>query len=326
MNHRIARSRSGLVPSKAAIPAFAALRAFDACARLGSIRKAALVLSIDHTVVSRHIRALEAWLGVSLIERSRSGASLTNEGRRYHSVVAGAIDDLASATLGLVKDRESKHLLIWCVPGLAFHWLLPEIGSFEADHPDLMLEVRPTDQPPDFSRHEADVDIRYAAIYDPLPELPEIIRTVKLAEPGVVPVASPDYLSTMPPIKTASDLLDHQLLHEESFLNWHAWLAEQGVKEPLASSGPRFWHGHLTVDAAKRGRGIALVNRFFGGEALRDGQLVEIGDGLFEPVSLGSYNFYARADRWSANQLTTFRHWLIAAFGRTAALSPDKQR
>ena len=55
------------LPARNAIPPFAALRAFDAIARLGGVRKAAEMLSLDHAVVSRHLRAIEAWTGTTLI-------------------------------------------------------------------------------------------------------------------------------------------------------------------------------------------------------------------------------------------------------------------
>lgn len=50
-----------------ALPPFAALRAFEMVGRVGGIRRAASLLAIDHTVVSRHVRALEEWVGVPLV-------------------------------------------------------------------------------------------------------------------------------------------------------------------------------------------------------------------------------------------------------------------
>lgn len=304
------------VPSRRSIPPFAALRAFDAVARLGGIRKAAQVLSIDHAVVSRHLRALEAWTGIRLIERSQSGTLLTADGQKYHRAISGAIDDIAGATLDLIKQGESNQLQIWCMPGFAYQWLIPRIGLLEAENPALDVEVRPTDTPPDFGRHEADVDIRYAATYGPASQLPLNIRTLELSQPVVIPVASPGYLENAGPIRTAADFLNHHLLHEESFENWRAWLSRHGVENADPVSGPRLWHGHLTVDAARRGRGIALANAFLAAEDLKSGLLVEVGQGRFEAVSLGSYIFYARADRWTARPVARCRKWLTAAVAR----------
>jgi len=55
-----------IVAERRGIPPFASLKAFESVGRAGGVRKAALELGIDHAVVSRHLRALEAWLGQPL--------------------------------------------------------------------------------------------------------------------------------------------------------------------------------------------------------------------------------------------------------------------
>ena len=71
------------------LPPLAALRAFEAVGRLGGIRRAAKELTIDHAVVSRHIRSLEAWVGVQLLVRSSTGYTLTEPGELYHQQKIG---------------------------------------------------------------------------------------------------------------------------------------------------------------------------------------------------------------------------------------------
>jgi len=56
-------------------PPLAALRAFEAVARLGSLSRAAVELHVTKSAVSHQLRALEADLGVSLLRRgARCGA------------------------------------------------------------------------------------------------------------------------------------------------------------------------------------------------------------------------------------------------------------
>lgn len=306
------------LPGKKALPPFAALRAFDAVARLGGVRKAAEVLDLDHAVVSRHLRTLETWTGTALIERSRTGAVLTEDGARYHRRIADAMDSIASATMDLMKSSDNRRLLIWCMPGFAFHWLMERLGTFEAANPGLDIELRPTDTSPDFARHEADVDIRFSPIYGPPLVLPAGVQSVQVAEPPTIPLASPDYLAAFPPITTCRDLLRHQLLHEESFDVWGCWLSGHGVIGHADLTGPRLWHAHLTLDAARRGRGIALGNHLIAADDLAAGRLVEVGADLpdFHLMPLGSYLFVARADRWRAPPIARFRQWLLAAVAK----------
>ena len=63
-----------------------------AVARSGTRRSAALDLGVDHTTVTRRIRALEKILGVRLIERGAVGWELTDIGRRV-AKRASAIDE-----------------------------------------------------------------------------------------------------------------------------------------------------------------------------------------------------------------------------------------
>lgn len=89
--------------SRRALPPFETLRAFDAIARLGGVRKAAQYLCRDHAVVSRHLRAIEVWTGTRLIRRTPAGSVLTEDGVRYHRDIASALDLIARATVDLIK-------------------------------------------------------------------------------------------------------------------------------------------------------------------------------------------------------------------------------
>lgn len=94
--------------SRRALPPFETLRAFDAIARLGGVRKAAQYLCRDHAVISRHLRAIEDWTGSKLIQRSAAGSVLTEDGVRYHRDIASALDIIARATVDLIKRNDHQ--------------------------------------------------------------------------------------------------------------------------------------------------------------------------------------------------------------------------
>lgn len=296
------------------LPPFAQLRAFEAVGRLGGIRRAALALHLDHAVISRHLRALEDWAGIQLIDRTRTNSVLSAEGARYHGRVSLAIGELLEASEELRRRGELAALRIWCVPGFASQWLTARLDAFEAANPALSLELHPTDSSPDFLRGEADVDIRYVVGEAPISAVHTRagVRRFEIARPPVLAVASPSCLSAIGPIARPADLLAAPLLHEENGDQWRAWLAAQGVAVERELPGPRLWHAHLTVDAARRGRGVALANPFLLGDDLAAGRLVVLlGEQCSQhPVKLGAYAFAARADRWHAPAVATFRRWL----------------
>ena len=308
--------RTSAPPSQKELPPFAALRAFDAVARLGGVRKAAQTLSLDHAVVSRHLRAIEAWTGKSLIDRTRNGALLTEEGVAYHRQIAAAMDKIARATLDLMKSGDIHNLSIWCMPSFAVDWLVARFDAFEAANPGLEIELNTTNDIPDFGKHEADVVVRFLLQYGPNVEFPPTVRTATIAEPKTVLVASPSYLASAPKIALPSDLLQHPLIHRVNHDAWRAWFASQGLADvKLSGTGPRMRHGHLMIDTAARGRGIGLANELVAADELAAGRLVRVGEG-FETVALGAYVFAARADRWNDIPVRRFREWLVDAINR----------
>jgi LysR family transcriptional regulator, glycine cleavage system transcriptional activator len=307
------------------LPPLAALRAFEAVGRLGGIRRAAKELTVDHAVVSRHIRSLEAWVGVQLMVRDGAGYTLTEKGEIYHREIYEAIRAIATATGALVKVSEELKLRLQCIPGFATLWLSDRLGDFIATNHDIDVDFRPSDHSPDFRGQDVDGDIRYLRAWEEV-SLPKIVFRLEVARPAVFPVASPACAARLPAIKTAADLLDMPLLHEDNDLEWRHWLAAQGVTAAERMPGSRLWHAHLTLAAARQGHGIALANTMLLRDDLAAGRLVEIrpAQGAFEPVRLGGYTFLAREDRWNAPAIARFRRWLqlaVARFDRDAA--PD---
>lgn len=291
-----------------ALPPFAALRAFEAVGRLGGVRRAAQALQIDHAVVSRHVRGLEAWLGVALVDRSRGGGMLTPDGQGYHARISRAINEIAESTADLMRRGDESVLRLSCVPGLASEWLAARIALFQDEHPELEIELHPTDATPRFGRQEADVDIRY--LYDPQPAFGEELRSVEIARPEVFAVASRALLEAVGPIGRIEDFLSAPLLHEESSGQWTLWLQRQGLAAPSSLQGIRLWHAHLAIEAARRGRGIALANALLVGDDLETGRLERVQPPGCEPQVLGAYVLICRADRWRAPAVAAFRRWI----------------
>lgn len=301
------------------IPSLAMLRAFDAFGRVGGIRKAAQLLEVDHAVVSRHLAALEAFVGTALVDRSGGIRGLTSDGAEYHRRISAAFQEISNATL-MLRKRHDQQLLIWCSPGFAYHWLSPRLSRFAAQDEEIAFELRPMDYGPDFAINEADGDIRYVRHTDAMAEPPGC-RWLKLASPLVYPVASPTFAESIAGrLREARDLLGIRLLHEESDMEWRLWFESQGLTLPPSPiAGPRFWHAHVMLDAAKSGQGIALANDFLARNDLLSGQLVALKstDLPFGPASIGSYHFTARSDRWHNSTLARFRNWVIREAGRT---------
>lgn len=311
-------SQHGL--ARAPTPPYAALRAFEAVGRLGGIRRAALALGLDHAVVSRHLRALEQWAGVPLINRQRQARILTEAGARYHQRIARALEEIALASAELISVRNDGVMRIWCMPGFALGWLTARLSRFQALIPQVELVLRPTGTSPDFASYEADVGIHYFAGLGALQTHPGL-RHVELARPEVFPVASPKVARSLRPIKEIEDLLQAPLLHEESDAHWRSWFSACGVACAEGLPGPRLWYAHLAIEAARHQQGVALANPFVLGDDLSTGRLVPVLDkSMGGRIALGCYTFTARADRWQSPAVGELRRWLLVEIAKTLDL------
>lgn len=303
------------------IPPLAAIRAFEAVGRLGGIRKAATSLMLDHSVVSRHLRQLEDWVGVALFQRTGGQVNLTEAGARYHGRISAALAELALATAEISGGGEERKVLVWCVPGFAAQWVSDRLAIFEKLKPEFSIELRPTDVKANLLTHEADVDIRF--YLDDWPPDPggRGLQYVELARPQIMIVASPSVAEQWKGA-TVDELRQAPLLHEEHDQQWRAWLALNNVSSlPEVLPGPLLWHAHLAIAAARNSRGLALASTFLVGQDLANGSLVEVSPPATRPVVIGAYAFVTREDRWSMDGILQFRRFLQGEVARFAAVT-----
>jgi DNA-binding transcriptional LysR family regulator len=119
------------------------VRAFEACARLGSTVAAAAELGVTHGAVSKQIALLEAWLGVPLFERGGARLFPTPAAGRYALALSSALDAVERSTEALrATDQQSPDLVRVSTTGsVAALWLIPRLASFRAQHPGIEVWI-----------------------------------------------------------------------------------------------------------------------------------------------------------------------------------------
>ena len=250
------------------------LRAFEAVARLGSVRQAAAELNVTPGAVSQQVKALEAEIGRALVQRQGTGIVLTRMGQEVK-------DDLTAAfrLLGRVSDRMRQGLKGLSLrlriedPALAANWLLTRLQRYRArpDSVDVVLETAThwAQLEPD----AFDFDIRFG-----LGDWPDVTAHRLFAD-EVFPVCSPRILQRHPLIEPR-DLQHHTLLHLDwtgqsvIWPDWPAWLRAAGVPDVDASRGIHFTDFALCLQAAAAGQGVALGTTGVVADLLTDGRLV----------------------------------------------------
>ncbi|OZI48957.1 LysR substrate-binding domain-containing protein [Bordetella genomosp. 5] len=285
------------------LPPLIAVRAFDAFSRSGSVRAAADMLAISHTVVSRHIQNLEEAVGTELVRKDGRGLTLTREGERFAAKTQRALDLIADACGELVHGRGDA-IHVCCMAGLASRRLLMRLPELESRLDGKELILQPTTARPDFSKDEADAEI----IYLEQPLIGEGLRAEIFARPRILAVCSPAFRERFPEVDDPQDLVTVPLLHEQSTDQWEKWLRAVGVSQLPILRGPRLWHGHLTMEAAQLGQGVALVSELLANDRIARGDLVDILPNI--SVQMGGYYFVAPERKWNDSAIAAVRQWL----------------
>ena len=96
---------------RSTIPSLDDLRAFEAVARLGSVRAAAEELALTHGAVSRRISKLATDIDVQLFEPKGRGIHLTRDGEILNKATFGAFEQLTDA-LGTIRSSPENLSLI----------------------------------------------------------------------------------------------------------------------------------------------------------------------------------------------------------------------
>lgn len=285
------------------IPSTWALQAFEASARHESFTKAAEELSLTQSAICRQIGALEELLGVRLFSRSKRGVRLTTAGAAYSRQIAARLDEVERDTLALMSGQGlGGSLELAVVPTFATRWLIPRLGDFQAQHPDITINLTTSTRPFLFAGSGFDAAIYFGdAAWPGTTELP-------LMREDLIPVCSPALLpsgSTVP----AGELAQLPLLQQSTRpYAWRRWFASAGVSVNTDLAGPRFELFTMLAEAARQGLGVALVPRFLFADDLAGGLL--IAPAAHVQVSESAYRLLYPEHHREHPSLRAFSQWL----------------
>jgi len=138
------------------------LKVFHTVAEASSFTKAATVLNLSQSAISRQIQSLENELKIKLFERHARGLVLTDNGKYLFQTAHEVISKLkdVEATFSDEKDKLKGKLTVTTVVSFGTTWLTPRIKEFMDLHPEIEVELIFDDKELDLSTREADVAIR----------------------------------------------------------------------------------------------------------------------------------------------------------------------
>ncbi|MEM5318144.1 LysR substrate-binding domain-containing protein [Paraburkholderia sp. JHI869] len=256
------------------LPPLNALQVFEVAARHRSFTRAAEQLCITQGAVSRQILSLEDYYKFPLFIRGKKGLTLTAEGEMLLPVVREGLARIEDISLRLTRQRTD---LAMKVPTCIMRWMLPRIMRFQAEHPDLLVQITTTWQ------HDVDFQVEpfdAAIIYGSSPGVD--VHAVPLFDEQITPVCAPELLNGKP-LAQFDDLSQFTLLHPtRDHRDWKQWLDQVGATQVDANIGPSFETLDLATNAAMQGFGIAIGDRTLVDDDLTARRLVMPFDKVIE--------------------------------------------
>lgn len=281
------------------LPPLTTLRAFEAAARLGSFSRAAEEISVTHSAVSHQVRALERALGTPLFQRNGKRVSLTEAGRHLAGRVGSALREIADAARVVRRRDRGRALTVSTLPSFAARWLMPRLGRFMEQHPEIDVSLHTSVALVDLERDEVDIAIRFGKGNWPG------LEALKFMDDELFPVASPGFNRGRLPRRPA-DLAKFRLMRSDDEF-WTPWFQAAGVKIEEPQS-PIFSDSAFLLQAATDGQGIALARRSIAEDDLRAKRLVRLFD-IAAPAQGANYLVWPK-DKLTANA-ALLRDWLL---------------
>jgi DNA-binding transcriptional LysR family regulator len=243
------------------LPPLAAVRAFEAVARTGSVTRAAEELFRTHGAISRHLRLLHEHAGVALFEKDGTGLRLTQAGSDFYVAVRSVFDQLENAYERLGQHARGPGLHVACSATFAMRWLVPKLAVFYRAHPDIRIRLSMTSAR-EIRNEGADLLLAWdmSAYADA-----DRRRAILLAPVNFAAVCAPAY-AKLPARKRV------RITHEYTSSAWDQWEAKTG-RSVAQGDVLAFPHTHLCIEAALSGLGVALVERRLIARELREGKL-----------------------------------------------------
>lgn len=291
------------------LPPMNALRAFEAAARLRSIKLAGKELCVTSGAISQHIKKLEDSLCVKLFYREHNQIVLTEHGKALSDCMSSVIREMRTTVRNIRAHSAQRELVVMAAPMFFNKFIGPRLSEFKRHNPDIDL------------RFEIGLD---AHLFDDKgAELGIVLPTAEIAGTECsdsyweyqAPMASPEYLRKNR-IEAPEDL-SRAVLLERVYPDtmpdvplWGDWFAAAGLElspdQEITSFGP---HYEQIYDAALNSVGVFLGGVGISSMLLESGRLV-CPFGPLVPQGTGVKLVWRRSIG-EVTRAARFRDWLI---------------
>lgn len=282
------------------LPSMASLRAIEALDRLKTASAVAKELAQTQSAVSRQLQLLEQQLGRDIIIRRNNRLELTPKAKEFATAIREALGMIQSATLDLQFEDQANTLTLGILPSFGMRWLMPKLGDFSKQHPEITINMLTRLVPFNFDTEPIDAALHFGdANWD-------ATSSMRLKSEYVIPVCHPHYFTQRP---TISELATADLLQIMSRpTSWADWFKQQGFQQDIKRPATSYDQFSTIHQAVLAGLGVALMPKYLVEEDLARGVLTCPYDGDGQ-VNHSYYLVWPKRDRIKP-AVRKFRDWL----------------
>jgi DNA-binding transcriptional LysR family regulator len=290
------------------------LRAFAEVAAAGGLTKAGRKMGISKSILSRRLTRLELTLGVTLLNRTPRGISLTEKGANFRHYAERAIAELDAARNAVVQEDDlSGTLRVAAQVSFGITHIAPALAELSLRYPRLQIQSFYSDKFVDLIGDRFDAAVWIGNLTDSS----LVAKRIAKIRSGVV--ASPDYIERHGRPLTIDDVSHHRtLIHTDQ-----VWRFRQGNRMVTIRPEPNFIadNSQALLAAARAGLGLALLPSYLIGPGLEDGSLVPVLEDLFSQEE-GLYLVRPPSAGAMPSKVRVLSDVLTARFGRDVNWDP----
>lgn len=276
------------------------LRAFVVVAQARSFTRAAAQLGMSRSALSHAMTALEARLGVRLLNRTTRSVAPTEAGERMLQTLTPRFEEIDAELAGLnaLRDRPAGSIRITAPDYAANAILLPKLAEFLPRYPDVRVEISIDDRLVDIVAERFDAGVRDGEIVAKDMVAARIGPDLRMAVVG-----TPAYFARHTPPKRPQGLTEHQCINLRlpTRGGLYAWEFQKGrrklnvhVEGQLVCNRPE-----AILNAALSGAGLAYVLEDVAQPYLDTGRLKRVLDDWCPPFP-GYHLYYPSRRQHSA--------------------------
>jgi DNA-binding transcriptional LysR family regulator len=240
----------------------------------GSFKKAAELLNVEPSSISRKVAALESRLNVKLLNRSTVRSTPTELGQKYYDRLRYIVEEEESLDEDITSDtnRISGTLRIAAPVDFGAEFVVPLCCELQKKYKELSFEMKLGSSFVNLIENKLDVAVRIGQLPD------SNLIAKKMGDIPRVLVASPDYLKAYGAPQTPEDLKNHNFVFYSPLQMNSDIEFQNGLKFSHTKLKSNFMANSVTAirHLVINGMGIHLGPQWFFSRAIKNGLVTPI--------------------------------------------------